>query len=301
MRLYRLAALLEMPVLTLIDGREPPVDDEQSGAESGLALARLARTIATMPTPTVSVILGEVCGAHAMAFAPADRTLMLEHAVFSTASPEPESGTGSRAAKPVVLSARDCRRLGLVDSIIPEPGAGAHDDPAGAAQCSRLAISRALGELGGSGPRRLQDERFRKFRHMGLAGAAGPEAVRLEIAQLQELQRTVGKSLDELRERLETHHVPIPSLPHLPSLPGMPAMPVSLRPNLPAIRRPAVNRAEIADLAGRLASTGREFAERVSDVRSTLTATEHGSAARAPEEDRDDRTPPGGPVHSREN
>ncbi len=274
-RLLRLASLLELPVLTLIDNLDR--SSVVGGAQVGSAMALLARTITTVPVPTVAVVLGEASGAHTLVFAVADRTLMMEHAVYSPTGTEIERAgpAGIRAAiAPKPMTSRDCRRLGLVESIIPEPGEGAHVDPQGAAQQLRLAVSHALGELSGIGPRRLQDERGRKFRHLGIASPAGTEEVRLEVAQLQELQRTVGRSIDDLRDRIDMHHLGLPSLPPLPQRPGMPAkpaMPGVARPNLPSIRRPSVNRSEIAELAGRLASTGREFAERVSDARSNLT------------------------------
>ncbi|CAN5893498.1 hypothetical protein BH24CHL4_BH24CHL4_14920 [soil metagenome] len=273
-RLYRLASLLELPVVTLVDGLEPRINNGVSGAEIGTMLAQLTRTLATLPVPTISVVLGEVNGSHAMAFSIADRTLMLEHAVFSTSETDqahPATGGPRPPSMPVVLTSRDCRRFGIVDAVIPEPGQSAHGDPAGAAQQLRLAIIRSLGELVVLGPRRLQDERSRKYRQLGLAGSAGSEAVRYEIAQLQELQRSVGRSIDDLRDRIEHHHLSLPSLPHLPQRPAMPSVPLPERPNLPTIRRPVVNRAEIADFAGRLATSGRVLAERVNDARREFT------------------------------
>ena len=103
--------------------------------------------------------------------------------------------------------------------------------------------------------------------------------MRYEIAQLQELQRSVGRSIDDLRDRIEHHHLTLPSLPHLPARPGIPSVPLPERPNLPSIKRPTVNRAEIADLAGRLATSGRVFAERVNEARRDLTGEEPGAAS----------------------
>jgi acyl-CoA carboxylase subunit beta len=290
-RLYRLAALLELPVVTLVDGLEPGISDGMSGAEVGMMLSQLKRTLSSLPVPVVAVIIGEVNGSHATAFSIADRTLMLEHAVFSTSESEHAraSPTVPRAASaPVVLTSRDCRRFGLVDAVIPEPGTAAHGDPSGAAQQLRLGIIRSLGELSVLGPRRLQDERSRKYRYLGLAGSAGTEAVRYEIAQLQELQRTVGRSLDDLRDRIEHHHLTLPSRPHLPQRPAILSVPLPERPNLPSIRRPVVNRAEIADFAGRLATSGRVFAERVNDARRELTGEEPGAPPdETPAEQRD--------------
>ncbi len=268
-RLLRLASLLELPVLTLYDSL---VAGEANGEDDpGAALALLFRTVTTVPVPTVSVILGEATGSQAMWGAMADRTLMMEHAVIGLESPENALHGRMRAATTArYLSARECRRLGLVEVIVPEPGNGAHADPQGAAQQLRLATSHAFGELAGIGPRRLQDERSRKLRMLAIANPASTEEVRLEIARVHDLQRSVGRSIDDIRDRIEMHAAGLPSLPPLPSRPGMPTVPGGVLPHLPSIKRPSIRRPEIGELAERLASTKREFAVKVSDVRSNL-------------------------------
>lgn len=268
-RLLRLASLLELPVLTLYGSLA--AGESASNADPGAALALLFRTVTTVPVPTVSVILGEAKGSQSMWGTMADRTLMMEHAVIGLESPEnPLSGGMRAAATARYLSARECRRLGLVEVIVPEPGNGAHADPQGAAQQLRLATSHAFGELEGIGPRRLQDERSRKLRMLAIANSASTEEVRLEIARLHDLQRSVGKSIDDIRDRIEMHAAGLPSLPPLPSRPGMPTVPGVVLPHLPSIKRPTMRRPEIGELAERLASTRREFAVKVSDVRSNL-------------------------------
>ncbi|CAN5527142.1 hypothetical protein BH23CHL5_BH23CHL5_13780 [soil metagenome] len=266
-RLFRLASLLELPIVTFVDGLDRSHDAEPA---SSMLVAQLARTIASVPGPVVSIIVGESGGPHGVAFSMADRTLMMEHAVLSTSSPEfgRRPGAALRASGANgMLTSRECKRIGIVDGVIPEPSGGAHADPGHAAQQVRLAIGRSLGELSASGPRRLQDERLRKYRNVGVADHAGGEAVRLEIAHLQEIQRSVGRSIDELKDRIEHHHLSLPPRPRLPQRPASLNLPLPERPNLPSLRVPAVNRAEIADLATRLASTGRGLAERVSDAR----------------------------------
>ncbi|MBX3070388.1 MAG: hypothetical protein KF883_07850 [Thermomicrobiales bacterium] len=272
-RLMRLALILELPVLTLIDSFG--LTDGGGSVSAGAAVALYYRTVTTIPVPTVAVIVGAASGVQAMCASVADRTLMLEHAVFIPAGPE--TGAGGSAAHLRTsgaaqhLSSRECRRLGVVDSIVPEPGDGAHIDPQGTAQQIRLAATFAFGELAAHGPRRLQDERSRKLRNLGLAGPGGPDEVRQEIAHLQDLQRSVGRSIDDIRDRLETHHLGLPSLPQRPPMPAMPHLPPGVVPNLPSLRKPTLRRPEIGDLAGRLATTRREFSEKVSDVRSNFS------------------------------
>ncbi len=186
-------------------------------------------------------------------------------------------------------------RLGIVDGVIPEPSSDARSDPDGAAQQLRLTIIHALAELNGIGQRRLLDERNRKLRHLGLATPAGREALSIEIAQLHEIQQSLGRSIEELRGRLEHHQLGLPNLPSLPqvdlsslparptlpqmdlsSLPARPTLPqvdlsvLPTRPSLPTVRRLGKSRSDMSHLAERFAATRRGFAERVQDVRATL-------------------------------
>ncbi|MFT4041384.1 MAG: hypothetical protein QM692_24590, partial [Thermomicrobiales bacterium] len=91
-------------------------------------------------------------------------------------------------------------------------------DPEAAARLLGAAVTAALAELGGVGPRRLLDDRARRLRGLGLAGPQAREAARLEVRELQELQRTVARSLGDLRERLEGLH--LPQLSQLPQITG---------------------------------------------------------------------------------
>jgi acyl-CoA carboxylase subunit beta len=272
-RLHRLAAGVELPVLHIVDTPGSMVPEDGSAAALGMAMAETLRVGTALPTPVVSLIAGEAGGAAAISLGAADRTLMLEHAIFSLTGGEPVIGQQSEPASSVVggmvLSARDCLRLGVVDTIVPEPTHGAHTDFSATFQHTRAAVLHALWEVSGLSTRRLLDERSRKVGRFGYATPESREAVRLEVAQLHEWQRSVGRSLDDLRIRFNPNQLPIPTLPHLPPRPTLPSFQMPERPNLPAFHRPQVNRAEIADLAGRIAATGRGLAERVNEARST--------------------------------
>ena len=65
------------------------------------------------------------------------------------------------------MTAYDCLVLGVVDAIVPEPENGAHVDPDYAALLLRGEIVSSLTELRKRDPRRLVEERWRKFRRMG--------------------------------------------------------------------------------------------------------------------------------------
>ena len=109
-----------------------------------------------LPVPIVSVVIGEAAGAAGVALGIGDRILMQEHAVYTVGGAE---GTDRRAAEPLAasrtLTAAECRRLGVADTIIPEPSPAAHADPEAASRALGAAIATALADLAGVGPRRL--------------------------------------------------------------------------------------------------------------------------------------------------
>src|SRR5215471_225412 len=133
---------------------------------------RSARSV--LPVPVVSVVIGEGGSGPALALGVADRILMEEHAVYSVIAPEGAAAIVHRdaaraqdIADALKITAYDCLVLGVVDAIVPEPENGAHTDPEYAALLLRGEIVSSLVELRKRDPRRLVDERFRKFRRMG--------------------------------------------------------------------------------------------------------------------------------------
>ena len=115
------------------------------------------------------------------------------------------------------------------------------------------AIATALADLAGVGPRRLLDDRATKLRTLGQTTPEGREAARREVRELQELQRTLARSLGDLRERLEEHG--LPRHLHLPQLPA----PVRSRVHIDTSGLPTVERAraELVDRAVRLSAWRR--------------------------------------------
>ena len=139
LRLMRHADRFRLPVITLIDipGADPSLPAEERG--QAFAIAENLEAMAQLRTPLLAVIIGEGGSGGALALALADRVLMLEHAIFSVASPEaaPRScgGTPARAgeaAEALKLTAQDALRFGIADAVIPEPpGRGPRRPPGG--------------------------------------------------------------------------------------------------------------------------------------------------------------------------
>lgn len=176
LRLMRLAARLGLPVVTLVDtpGADPGVRAEEQGQAAAIAENILALTV--LPTPVVAVITGEGGSGGALAFAVADRVLMLQHAVYSVISPEgcaailwPDRGAAPQAARALRLTAPDLCRLGIVDDLVPEPAPAAHHDPQAAARALREAVLAQLLPLLDVPPATLVRRRRQRFRRFGAA------------------------------------------------------------------------------------------------------------------------------------
>ena len=83
-----LADRFELPVITLVDtaGAYPGIGAEERGQAE--AIARSTDCCLALGVPLVAVIIGEGGSGGAVAIATANRVLMLEHAIYTVASPE---------------------------------------------------------------------------------------------------------------------------------------------------------------------------------------------------------------------
>ena len=131
--------------------------------------------MARLPVPIVVTITGEGGSGGALAIAVGDRVNMLENSVYSVISPEGcasilwrDSTKAEVAAEALKITARDLNELGIIDEIIPEPEGGAHLDHEASAASVGRALDRSLRELLSLTPRELLQQRYEKFRRMGL-------------------------------------------------------------------------------------------------------------------------------------
>jgi acetyl-CoA carboxylase carboxyl transferase subunit beta len=126
-RAVGLAGRLGMPVVTLVD---TPGADSSPEAEVDGAASEIARTLAALascPTPTVSVCVGEGGSGGALALSYTDRLLMLEHATFSVIAPEGaaailerDATRAAEVADRLRITSGDMLELGIVDEVIGE-------------------------------------------------------------------------------------------------------------------------------------------------------------------------------------
>ena len=154
-----------------------------------------------LPTPIVSVIIGEGGSEGALALGVADRILMLENAIYSVISPESaasiiyrDAQKAEEMASALRLTAIDCKELGVVDTVVPEPEGGAHTDPDEAARLLRNIIVRELLECQQLPLAKLVKNRYKKFRRMGEYSSYFRSAISKEVSDLQGLlQRGVSR------------------------------------------------------------------------------------------------------------
>ncbi|RIK33270.1 MAG: hypothetical protein DCC52_03650 [Chloroflexi bacterium] len=170
----RLAAKWNLPIITFVDtpGAEPGYEAEKRGI--GMALAYSIATMLQTRTPTLAVIIGEGGSGGALALAAADRVLMLERAVYSVITPEGASailyGDDAHAqelADHLHLTAHDLLKRKIIDSIIPEPAGGAHQDVDATARMVKLFLETELQNLQTQALDALMETRYAKYRAMG--------------------------------------------------------------------------------------------------------------------------------------
>jgi acetyl-CoA carboxylase carboxyl transferase subunit alpha len=173
-RLMDMAERYAMPLLTFVDvqGAFPGAASEERGIAE--AIARSVAVMTRLRTPIVVVITGEGGSGGAIALAVGDVVAALENSIYSVISPEGcaailwRSGEQShQAALAMKVTATDQKELGIVDLVIPEPGEGAHTDPAETARRIREVVLERFDFLGRMSLDDLVEARFRKFRVMG--------------------------------------------------------------------------------------------------------------------------------------
>jgi acetyl-CoA carboxylase carboxyl transferase subunit beta len=185
LRLMRLASKFRIPVITLVDCPNAQASYESEHRGIAYALARNLATMANLPTPIVSVIIGEGGSGGALALGVADRVLMLENAIYSVISPEGaaailyrDAGKAETVSNNLKLTAQDLHSLGIIDAVVPEPEGGAHLDPAAMAETLKTHVLSAMNAFREVPTRQLLDARYKKYRHIGEEGTFWGERVR---------------------------------------------------------------------------------------------------------------------------
>ncbi|HSL84550.1 MAG TPA: acetyl-CoA carboxylase carboxyltransferase subunit alpha [Thermoanaerobaculia bacterium] len=175
LRVMRLAEKFRRPVLTFVDtaGAHPGIGAEERGQAE--AIARNLIEMASLRVPIVVTVTGEGGSGGALALGVGNRVFMLEYSTYSVISPEgcaailwKDQSKKADAAEAMKLTAPDLQDLDAIDAIIPEPLGGAHTDHAETARRVGERVDEALRELEALEPPQLLDQRYRRFRALGV-------------------------------------------------------------------------------------------------------------------------------------
>lgn len=171
----KLAEKCSLPVLCLIDtpGAAPSVGAEERG--QAMAIAENIYHMAGLQTPIILVVIGEGCSGGALGMGVGDRFAMLENAYYSVISPEgcaailwKDGQKAPEAAEAMKLTAGDMLEMNIIDQVLPEPLGGAHRHPRETARTVEEYLKRTLDELADVPVEKLVEERYRRYRALGV-------------------------------------------------------------------------------------------------------------------------------------
>ena len=175
LRIMKLAEKFKVPIFSFVDtqGAYPGVGAEERGQAEAIAVN--LREMAGLEVPIIVSVLGEGGSGGALGLGVGDRVFMLEHAVYSVISPEgcaailwKNASAAPDAAAAMRITATDLKKFGIIDEIVPEPAGGAHADANKAAELLGPYLEKGLAELKKVKPNVLPEERYKKFRRMGV-------------------------------------------------------------------------------------------------------------------------------------
>ncbi|TAN38170.1 MAG: acetyl-CoA carboxylase carboxyltransferase subunit alpha [Verrucomicrobia bacterium] len=175
LRLMKMAAKFHLPIVTLIDtpGAYPGIESEERHIAEAIAVN--LREMFTFPVPIVVTIIGEGGSGGALGIGIGDRVLMLQHAYYSVISPEgcaailwKNRAYADRAAAALKITSTDLLEMKLADEVVPEPAGGAHADPKQMAATLKQSVLKNLRNLCTFTPEHLLQQRYEKFRVMGV-------------------------------------------------------------------------------------------------------------------------------------
>ena len=177
LRLMKLAEKFALPLFTFVDtpGAYPGIDAEERGQSE--AIARNLFEMSRLEVPIIATVIGEGGSGGALALGVADRTNMLENAVYSVITVEgcasilwkdgKSQELREKAASALRITAQDLQELRVIDEIIPEPPGGAHSNHEAAAANLHDTLVRQLEDLRRYKPDKLVRRRREKFLRIG--------------------------------------------------------------------------------------------------------------------------------------
>lgn len=180
LRLFNHANKFNMPIVTLIDtpGAYPGISAEETG--QGIAIAVNLREMAKLNVPIIAIITGEGCSGGALGLAVADKVLILEHAYYTVISPEGcasilwrDGSMTNTAAEALKITGPDLMQFNIVDGVVKEPLGGAHNNYQEMGDELKKSILETLEGLSKFSAKELRENRYNKYRSLGVVEVEG--------------------------------------------------------------------------------------------------------------------------------
>ncbi len=174
MRLMKQAEKFNRPVISLINtpGAYPGIGAEKRGQAE--AIARNIMEMSALEVPIIVAVVGEGGSGGALGIGVGDEIMMFEYSYYSVSSPEAcaailwkDADKADKAAAALTITSSALKKLGIIDTIIPEPPGGAHKNPEKAAQLLKKELNRSLTHLSKLSVQELKERRYNKYRKIG--------------------------------------------------------------------------------------------------------------------------------------
>ncbi|QDT42150.1 Acetyl-coenzyme A carboxylase carboxyl transferase subunit alpha [Gimesia alba] len=171
----KMAEKFGIPIICLIDtpGAYPGIKAEEQGISYNIAIN--LREMSLLKTPIICVVIGEGGSGGAIGIGIGDHISVLQYAYYSVITPEGCAGIlwkdvkfANEAANALKFTSQNLLNLGIIDEVIPEPLGGAHRDHRQMAAALKASLSANLKQLTNTPLDQLVDERYEKFRKIGM-------------------------------------------------------------------------------------------------------------------------------------
>ncbi|CAG9462304.1 unnamed protein product [Pedinophyceae sp. YPF-701] len=175
LRFMKLANKLGMPIVTFVDTPGAYAGKSAEELGQGEAIAVNLREMFGFRVPIISLVIGEGGSGGALAIGCANRSLIMENAVYYVASPEACAAIlwKSREKAPTAtealrITSNDLLTFGIMDEVVPEPLGASHTDPMAVFPAIREAIMSNYRRYANMSAVEIQADRYAKFRKIGL-------------------------------------------------------------------------------------------------------------------------------------
>jgi acetyl-CoA carboxylase carboxyl transferase subunit alpha len=175
MRIMDMANRLRKPIVSFIDtpGAFPGIGAEERGQAE--AIAKNIEFMFSLSVPVITLVIGEGGSGGALGIGVGNRILMLENASYSVISPEGcaailwrDGSKGPLAADALKPTANELLKLNVIDEVIKEPFGGAHRNWEETFLNTKGVFAKHLNELVEISAEALRENRYNKFRNMGI-------------------------------------------------------------------------------------------------------------------------------------